>query len=112
MNFTQEKAMKLEAILKDSEFSAKAAELTTMEELQALIASYGLDLSIEEVAYFCELVAKEKERVENGGEELSAEDLDDVAGGGVLFVLGCVGLGLLALGGLVCGFVNGYKKNA
>lgn len=112
MEFTQEKAMQLEAILKNSEFVNKAAKLTTAEELQALIASYGLELTMEEVIGFCELVAKEKEKMDNNGGELSEEALDDVAGGGVLFILGCVGLGVVAVGGLACGIYNGYKGNA
>lgn len=111
MEFNQEKALKLEVILKNNEFVAKSANIATAEELQALIAEYGLEMTIEEVVEFCKLVAQEKERIDNGG-ELSPEDLDDVSGGGVLFVLGCVGLGVTALAGLAIGIYNGYKGNA
>lgn len=111
MEFNQEKAMKLEEILKDSKFVEKAAGITTAEELQVLIAEFGLEMTVEEVYEFCKLIVKEKERIDNGG-ELSVEDLDDVSGGGVLFVLGCVGLGVVALAGLAIGIVNGYKGNA
>lgn len=111
MVFTQEKAMKLEGILKNNEFVNKSASITTAEELQTLIAEYGLEMTVEEVVEFCKLVAKEKERIENGS-ELSPEDLDDVSGGGALFILGCIGLGVVALGGLALGIYNGYKGNA
>ena len=112
MAITRENAEQLEMILKNEEFSAKAQELTTAEELQGLFGSYGLELAVNDVVEFCELVVKEKERQEANGEELTASDLEDVAGGGFLFVAGCIGLGVIALGGLACGIVNGYKKNA
>ncbi len=112
MGFTQEKAEKLESILKNEEFIGKANELVTAEELQALIAAYGLDLAIEDVVAFCELVAKEKKRIDANSNELSEGDLEGVTGGGFLFIAGCVGLGVLALGGLVCGLINGYKGNS
>lgn len=111
MEFTQEKAMKLETILKNTEFVEKSANIATAEELQSLIAEYGLEMTVEEVVEFCKLIAKEKERIDNGG-ELSTEELDDVSGGGVLFVLGCIGLGVTALAGLAIGIYNGYKGNA
>lgn len=111
MVFTQEKAMKLEGILKNSEFVNKSASIKTAEELQTLIAEYGLEMTVEEVVEFCKLVAKEKDCIENGG-ELSLEDLDDVSGGGALFILGCVALGVTALAGLAIGIYNGYKGNS
>lgn len=110
MEFTQEKALKLESILKNAEFIQKAADVTTAEGLQALITEYGLELTIEEVVEFCGLVAKEKERIDKGG-ELSAEDLTNVSGGGFLFVAGCVGLGVIFLAGVAVGIYNGYKGN-
>lgn len=112
MEITKENAVKLESILKNEEFVAKASTIATAEELQALFAEFGLELTVDEVIYFCDLVAKEKERMDANGGELCEDDLDNVAGGGVLFVLGCVGLGVLAVGGLACGIINGYKGNA
>ena len=109
---SEEKTVLLEQILKNGEFAEKAAKLTTAEELQELFASYGLELTVEEVVAFCELVAKEKEKQDANGGELSANDLEDVAGGGFLFVAGCIGLGVAAVGGLAIGIYNGYKKNA
>ena len=111
MEFNQEKAMKLEAILKNNEFIQRTANITTVEELQVLISEYGLEMPVEEVVEFCGLVAKEKERIDNGG-EISPEELEDVSGGGALFVLGCIGLGVVALGGLAIGSYNGYKGNS
>lgn len=112
MVLIREKTEMLEKVLKDGEFSERASKISTAEELQRLFTSYGLELTMDEVVTFCEMVAQEKERQEANGEELSAGDLEDVAGGGFLFVAGCIGLGVIAIGGLAIGIVNGYKKNA
>ena len=111
MDFSQEKAVKLEGILKNKDFLAKVSSVTNIDELKDLIAIFGLEMTTEEVVTFCKLVEKEKERMESEGGELSEEMLDDVAGGGFLFVAGCIGLGVLAVGGLVCGLINGYSGN-
>lgn len=68
---------KIQALMESPEFAQEMATLETPEQLQALLARYGVEVSMDEVEGAAAYVAA------HSG-ELSADDLDDVAGGYVI----------------------------
>lgn len=91
---------RIEEALADPEFGSKAAKIRDVEAFKALFAERGIELS-DEVA---QGAIDKMVSIENG-EELSAEDLDLVAGGGLgkklsghALIWGCTAAGA-ALGG-------------
>lgn len=84
-----ERIKKLELAMEDAEFEEKVANVESEKELKELFASKGIDMSDEEVSSFCEKV---RSVLEEGGDELSEDALDDVAGGmGIIGGLTLVG---------------------
>lgn len=81
-------------LLEKAEFLEKLNTVESDEECQKLFSEYGVELSIEDI----QLMVKESARVcgENG--ELSADDLEKVAGGSVTlcFLLGTAMIGFFA----------------
>ena len=68
---------KFSALLKDEAFVKELVEKETVEEAQALLASKGVELSADQLNEIRKGIAA---RIE-GGEELSDEQLENVAGG-------------------------------
>ena len=73
---------KLEALQNSETFEQELAQVNTAEEMQQLFSRHGVEMSLEEVR---ELVAEAAKLNDN---ELSAEDLDDFAGGVWYVVVG------------------------
>ena len=73
---------KLEALQNYETFEQELAMVNTPEEMQELFAKHGVELSLEEVRELVASVAK------TNSDELSVEDLEDVAGGGLLAEVG------------------------
>lgn len=72
-----ERANALKEIFNNPSFQEKAKEIGTAEELQALLAEYKFEMTIEEVTEFLNVLFAKKA----SGEELNAEDLENVTGG-------------------------------
>ena len=70
-----ERKAKFEALQNSETFEKELANVSTPEEMQQLFSNHGIEMTIEEIR---DLVA-EASKLNN--DELSAEDLDDVAGG-------------------------------
>lgn len=68
---------KLKELLKDESFVKELVDKETAEEAQALLASKGVNLTAEQLNEIRKGIAA---RIE-GGEELSDEQLENVAGG-------------------------------
>lgn len=73
------------ALLEKEEFLGKLKTVESDEECQKLFAEYGVELSIEDI----QLMVKESAKASGENGELSAEELENVAGGFVgCFLLG------------------------
>ncbi len=75
MTTIQNKETQLEALLENNEFIAKAAAAADADELKGIFASYGIDLSAEEVTELFDMLANVNDA------ELELDDLENVAGG-------------------------------
>ena len=76
-----ERAAKFQALQESGKFEQELEKVSTPEEMQALFASYGIEMTVDEVK---ELVSS---AVKMNNEELSEEDLENVAGGVAGWVL-------------------------
>lgn len=90
---------KIEALAKDEAFAAKVKACETVEALAALY-------NAEEIEVEAADLAKAMEAMENGNQddELSEENLDNVAGGfvtGGMFLAGCIIYSIGLIGGAV-----------
>lgn len=89
--------MEIKELVMNEEFKAAASKVETLEEAIDLCKAYGVEITGEELV---EAIKK------SNSEELSEEDLDNVAGGGItaaVYALGFV-FGMSPLGALVlCG---------
>lgn len=87
----------MQEVLSNEEFVMSLLELETGEEVQKALADKGLEFSLEEIS-----LIKEKLANPDAGEELSDDDLENVAGGSVT----------LATVGAVVGIVSGVVSLA
>jgi len=86
---------KLNALKENKAFSAEFEKVTSAQELTALFQRYGVDVPLE--------IAQELfVPISNEDGELSTEDLENVAGGGIFGAIGG------ALGGAALGYTVGY----
>ena len=91
----QEKVTKLKEVFADKAFTEKVLGLETAEDVQAALKDKGIDLSTEEINGIQTDLAKQLE----GGEEIGAEQLKNVAGGFIITagivgaVASCIGAG-------------------
>lgn len=92
---------KLNELFQNPDFLKEAASFKTVEDFQAGFASFGLEMSEEEVIAFCGTVA---EQTKQG--ELVEDELENVAGGfGPAF---WIGVGCVAAACI--GIYNGYRS--
>ena len=89
----------LQELLNDEAFEAEIRDVHTPEELQALFASKGLEMSLEEVEALCSQAAAAVGGAEG---ELDEQALENVAGGffisGTAFLAGSVMYAIAAIG--------------
>ena len=85
----------IEKVFSDEAFVKSLLELEEPEDVQAALSEKGVDFSLEEVKQIGAQISKAIEAKQNGEEtdELSFEQLDDVAGGSFFF-LGVVLVGM------------------
>lgn len=70
-----DKYEKLEALQNNEAFALELDKVESPEQMQALLTAHGVELTLDEV---CDLVVNS---VKMNGDELSAEDLENVSGG-------------------------------
>lgn len=99
-----DKNQKLAELFESEQFKEEASKIQTAEELQALFAEHGVDLTMDEVINLCAAIAAQM-----GEAELSEEDLENVAGGFGIVTVGLICLGVACIGGLAVGIYNGYR---
>lgn len=99
-------------LVEQDEFLEAAQKANSTEDVQQLLSSYGIELTVEEVSAFAQ-IGKETIQHMKESDELDEEMLDTVAGGKfkpLKFLAGClytgVGAGMMTIGGIVC-FVPG-----
>lgn len=108
---------KLEELLKDKEFCEKLFALDETKDVQDLLNTNGIELSIEEIEQIKDLVIRfqnddltdeEKKLIEKFQKtgELSDDDLENVSGG--LFLLIGGGAVALTVGLAIYGVVSAY----
>ena len=104
---------KVMEIFGNEQFKAAVANVTTPEDMQKLIAEYGLELTVDEVIELCGQIVKAM----NSGDEIGEDELDNVAGG-VVVILGVtfttaqlIWLGIGSAGAAALGIWNGYHQN-
>ena len=80
---------KLEALLQNEKVQEELSALTTVEEIQAVFAKHGVEMTRQEVEDLCVQVALSKDGAADG--ELSEDALENVSGGFVIsFTAGCI----------------------
>lgn len=77
MDITPDKAALLEKLLSDEDFASTLVAMQSAEEVQVALKGKGLDLSIEEINN----LAKALNEASASDKDLTAEELDSVAGG-------------------------------
>jgi hypothetical protein len=72
---------RLREVFSDEAFMESLFKLETPEEVQAAIKGKGVELTLKELEAFGGMLARMLDKGAEKGGELSAEDLDEVAGG-------------------------------
>lgn len=96
---------KLVMIFQNEEFKHESQGMKTAEDLQKLLAKYGLELTMDEVYGLCAQIACSQK---DG--ELDEEDLETVSGGAAWVAVAAIGLGVVCIGSFAIGVYNGYKS--
>ena len=79
---------RIREIFADEEFVKEFWSKETPEEAQAFLAEKEIDVSVEELIKIRDIVEKKLQATANGeATELTEEELSDVAGGAVLWIL-------------------------
>ncbi|MBR1729834.1 MAG: Nif11-like leader peptide family RiPP precursor [Selenomonadaceae bacterium] len=95
----KQKIEKLKEIFADKDFTAKVLEMETPEEVQKAVKTKGVEMSLEEIDSIKDFVEKNSE-----GEELTDDQLENVAGGSIT-VAAVVG-GIIIGGAVISGAVT------
>lgn len=103
----EQKVAKVKELFADKEFVEKILELESAEEVQAALKEKGLELTVEEINQIKEQLIKSGE----SGEEVSDEELEQVAGGVVGTVIACTAIGIIGAGGAVVTVINQVIRN-
>ena len=103
MNNERKGALQAEitALMEEEEFFAKLVTCQSAEETQKLLAAQGIEITLEEVTEFTAL--GENALKNQTSDELSEDDLDMVAGGGLFKKIKKAAKKTLAFGGLALG---------
>ena len=85
-------------VFSDETFVKSLLELETPTEVQAALQEKGIDMTESEIISLRDEIVKQAQKISEGG-ELSADQLDDVAGGA--FVIAGVLMATTALAGVI-----------
>lgn len=72
---------KLGEMVKDEAFARKLFELETAEEVKSELHAKGVDLSLDEINELARQMNEKAEKLKDGGDELTEEELEEAAGG-------------------------------
>ena len=79
---------RIKEVFSDESFVEELLNKETPEEAQALLAEKDIDVSVEELVKIRNIVERKLQATENGEPtELTEEELADIAGGAVLWIL-------------------------
>ena len=88
----------IKEVFSDEVFVKSLLELETPAEVQAALKGKGIDMSESEIISLRDEIVKQAQKISEGG-ELSADQLDDVAGGA--FVIAGVLVATTAVAGII-----------
>ena len=77
---------RMKEVLVEEGFAERLMTLETPEEVRAAFKEKGVEISVEEVLIFREMLIETVEKIVRNGGEISLEDLDEAAGGNVMAV--------------------------
>ena len=104
---TQTAQINLEKALKDEIFARKVLEMQDLGDVQAAFKTKNVDLTIEEIQQIGDAVKKvAAKKQENPGAELSLDQLEEVAGGGITMTIICCVAAVMAVGMTVGGLLG------
>ena len=89
---------RIKEVFSDEAFVVEMLGLENPEDVQALLKTKGIELDLEEICKFGEILDKKLNAMAAEDGEISEDDLEDVAGGGaaaiilpiVVTVVGCI----------------------
>ncbi len=87
---------KIQEVLSDEAFVASLTDMDTAEEVQAALKNKGLEISSEDIVKVRELLVNKSD-----SDELSADELEDVAGGVAITAV------VSAIAGIIGGIATG-----
>ena len=82
---------RIKEVFADEEFVKELLSRETPEEAKALLEEKDIDFSVEDLIKLREILVAKMEAAENGEEaELGDEDLEDVSGGTLTFIIAVI----------------------
>ena len=82
---------RIKEVFSDEEFVKELLSRETPEEAKALLEEKDIDFSVEDLIKLREILVAKMEAAENGEEaELGDEDLEDVSGGTLTFIIAVI----------------------
>ena len=86
----------IKEVFSDEAFVSALLELETPVEVQAALKEKGIDMTESEIVSLRDEIVKQAQKV-NDGEELSVDQLDDVAGGMPTLVTGLIAVAVVGV---------------
>ena len=105
VRISEEKMMQIVNLYNDIDFKNAAKDLQSVDQLQALLNSFGVKMTLEETDEFCRALAENYDPDRN---ELTEDELEDVSGGVSLTAILVVG-GIIILGAFILGVYHARK---
>jgi lactobin A/cerein 7B family class IIb bacteriocin len=100
---------KLQEVFSNEDFVKELLSKETPEEVQEMLAEKEIDITIEEIKETRKILIKKAEQQTAEGEELTDDDLEDVAGGIAPLLAVALWYGACAIGFAIMFEVNSRK---
>lgn len=97
----QETIEKVKELMQDDQFKAKLSEVESFDEMATLFSNEGIPVTGADLEAAID---------QQNGDELSEEDLNNVAGGIAISGLIAAGIIVFVAGSFIWGYVDGVKK--